>query len=636
MTIKNRLAICLAALAIVSVGQLGASGILQYLMHQISAAEREMAEVEGYQMMGDMKHDSIQGDMFRMVDAAQRNDIPKRTAALESMNEDIESLNTSYGHVFAKSYDGELQEKVNATMAPERDYIEKAKASAERIIGHPEDYHNELTAFTVAFKNFEGVQEVLHEAMDKERAQLKANSDKLVQIDVALMLVTIVIGGAVLAWAALFVWRSVIAPLGELTVTLRRMASGDYASAIELAPSEDEIGQMVAAATVFRQTALDKQQADRAQHEVVTALSAGLGKLAAKDLEYRITTPFPQAYEELRENFNNALVAMSKAIGAVRVGSAGVMNTIAEIRAASDDLSIRNEQQAASLEETAAAMRLVTSGVKETATRSSEVQHTITSAHAEAAEGGTVVARATDAMAAIERSSQEIAQIINVIDGIAFQTNLLALNAGVEAARAGDAGRGFAVVASEVRALAQRSADAAKDIKDLILTSTQQVGAGVTLVGETGQLLSKIVARVGEINTLITEIATSAEHQSGSIEQVNSAVGEMDRVTQQNAAMVEQTTAATRALSQEAVSLSDLVRTFRTRDVEARAGITEPAEGLRRQSLSQGIADRIRALSSDTAVAKLPQSKPAAQAPQVMSSRAPLVVNGSDNDWSEF
>jgi methyl-accepting chemotaxis protein len=192
------------------------------------------------------------------------------------------------------------------------------------------------------------------------------------------------------------------------------------------------------------------------------------------------------------------------------------------------------------------------------------VQRAIAEAHREATEGGVVVSRATQAMAAIENSAQEISQIINVIDGIAFQTNLLALNAGVEAARAGDAGKGFAVVANEVRALAQRSAEAAKDIKVLITASGGQVANGVELVGETGKLLDKIVSSVGDVTTLVSSIADSASRQAVSLQEVNASVSEMDRMTQQNAAMVEQSTAAARSLAGEAEDLTRMVSRFST------------------------------------------------------------------------
>lgn len=220
--------------------------------------------------------------------------------------------------------------------------------------------------------------------------------------------------------------------------------------------------------------------------------------------------------------------------------------------------------------------------VKETATSAAQVTTAITDAHREASEGGRVVEQAVDAMGAIERSAQEITQIINVIDGIAFQTNLLALNAGVEAARAGDAGKGFAVVANEVRALAQRSAEAAKDIKALIMTSGQQVEQGVNLVGETGSMLNRIVVRVGEISALISSISESTEIQAAGLQQVNSAVGDMDKVTQQNAAMVEESTAAARSLASEADELANLVARFvldgesAAEGLETRAAIVEP------------------------------------------------------------
>jgi methyl-accepting chemotaxis protein len=213
-------------------------------------------------------------------------------------------------------------------------------------------------------------------------------------------------------------------------------------------------------------------------------------------------------------------------------------------------------------------MNQVTTIVRDTATGAGKVQAAIAEAHREATEGGETVRRAIGAMTEIEQGAREITQIINVIDGIAFQTNLLALNAGVEAARAGDAGKGFAVVANEVRALAQRSADAARDIKALITGSTEQVEGGVRLVNETGELLGKIVGSIGEINASVTAIAQATEAQSVNLQQVNAAIGEMDRMTQQNAAMVEQSTAAARSLAEEAQDLAKQVGQFRTGQAE--------------------------------------------------------------------
>jgi methyl-accepting chemotaxis protein len=276
--------------------------------------------------------------------------------------------------------------------------------------------------------------------------------------------------------------------------------------------------------------------------------------------------------------------ALAEALRIVRIGTASVQGSISEIGAASHDLALRNEAQAARIAETARAMDAVTGIVQETATGAHAVSQTITLADREAGEGGEVVRRAIEAMAAIENSAQEIGQIISVIDGIAFQTNLLALNAGVEAARAGEAGKGFAVVATEVRALAQRSADAAQSIKALITTSGEQVGTGVNLVRESGTRLEAILRRIGEISALTGSIAGSATRQAANLTQINAAMGEMDRMTQQNAAMVEESAAATRSLASEAVRLNALVATFRTRNVAHRPAAVVAPESMRRKS----------------------------------------------------
>ncbi|PEQ12850.1 chemotaxis protein [Novosphingobium sp. PC22D] len=404
--------------------------------------------------------------------------------------------------------------------------------------------------------------------------------------------------------------QRICTPYVNTVVRMEALAAGDTRSDIPYSEYQDCIGRMAKAMVTFRDSAVEVQESRASQEKLVTSLGHALRQLAENKLNCAITQPFPGKYDELRVNFNAALDALSSTIGAVRDAAAGVSTGASEIRAASDDLAMRNEQQAASLEETSAAMNQVTDSIKETAKGASEVQRTIADAHREAAEGGEVVGRATEAMAAIEKSSQEITQIINVIDGIAFQTNLLALNAGVEAARAGDAGKGFAVVANEVRALAQRSAEAAKDIKELITASSEQVSGGVELVSATGNLLQKIVERVGEISGLVTQISESASSQSVSLEQVNSAVGEMDRMTQQNAAMVEQSTAAARSLAGEAQELTTLVSRFQT----------------------SGGGDNVRDLPSPVRAAPVM----AVAAPRVTGNLALKSTDTSGEDWSEF
>ncbi|MBB6503598.1 methyl-accepting chemotaxis protein [Sphingomonas endophytica] len=271
----------------------------------------------------------------------------------------------------------------------------------------------------------------------------------------------------------------------------------------------------------------------------------------------------PAEYQALADSFEAMRTQMSTTLGVVTRSSQQIRTGSGDIRQASDDLSQRTEQQAASLEETAAAMDEITATVRQTADGATQANRIVGEARGEAEESGQIVRRAVEAMGGIERSSAEISEIITVIDGISFQTNLLALNAGVEAARAGEAGKGFAVVASEVRALAQRSADAAKDVKTRILASSEQVGVGVDLVNEAGQALQRIIGRIGEISDLVSRIATSASQQSIGLGQVNTAVSEMDNVTQRNAAMVEQATAAARNLAAEAEVLSREVARFR-------------------------------------------------------------------------
>ena len=382
-----------------------------------------------------------------------------------------------------------------------------------------------------------------------------------------------------------YLLKNALDPLAVTANVMGAMASGDLEAGRRSDHRDDEIGMMTRTIEVFRASAIAQREAEVKQLAVVTKLTGALDELAEGNLAHRIATPLAPEYETLRESFNQSIGRLAELMRKVSASAMSVSTGAAEIRAASDDLAQRNEQQAASLEETAAAMSQVTSIVKETASGASDVQRTIAEAHREASDGGAVVHRAIAAMAAIEQSAQEITQIINVIDSISFQTNLLALNAGVEAARAGDAGKGFAVVANEVRALAQRSADAAKDIKVLITNSTEQVSGGVSLVGETGKLLETIVTRVGDINERIGEIATSTESQAINLQQVNVSVGDMDRMTQQNAAMVEQSTAAARSLADEANELSGMVGQFRTGG-EGSAPIAFPSSASRRKAAS--------------------------------------------------
>ncbi|WP_045835987.1 globin-coupled sensor protein [Hyphomicrobium sp. 99] len=314
-----------------------------------------------------------------------------------------------------------------------------------------------------------------------------------------------------------------------------------------------------------RRAAERKAQEEAANSErtaVLTAMSTAIAKLANKDLTSRIALDLPDAYRGVQREFDSAVEQFEIALQQVAASANAMVSGTKEISTAADDLSRRTEQQAASLEETAAALEQITTIVKKTAGESSHARDVAATAKGAAEASRTVVRQAVDAMADIENSSKEIAKIIGVIDEIAFQTNLLALNAGVEAARAGDAGRGFAVVASEVRALAQRSADAAKQIKTLISRSSEQVDNGVRFVSDSGKTLEEIISHVVSINEMILSIAQAAEQQATGLAEVNVAINDLDLTTQQNAAMVEETTAACHSLGQETGQLSRLVSEF--------------------------------------------------------------------------
>ena len=302
----------------------------------------------------------------------------------------------------------------------------------------------------------------------------------------------------------------------------------------------------------------------RAQQEhAVEALGQALSAVARGDLTFRISGAFPAEYSQVQSDFNTALDQLEEVMGSIIEAGQAMHSGAGEISNGADDMSRRTESQAARLEETAAALDQITATVGRTAEVSKTARGFVDRTSERATASGAVVSDAITAMQRIEASAGQIGQIVGVIDEIAFQTNLLALNAGVEAARAGDAGRGFAVVAQEVRALAQRSADAAKEIKALISASSREVGAGVDLVGKTGEALGQIVTDVASITELVTEIAASAQEQSAGLVEVNTAINAMDQMTQQNAAMVEESTAASHALAQQSAELARLTGQFR-------------------------------------------------------------------------
>jgi methyl-accepting chemotaxis protein len=421
-------------------------------------------------------------------------------------------------------------------------------------------------------------------------AYLDDLDDKMKPVIMTLVAVILGIGifSGTVAW---FFGQSITRPLAQLGMRMKQLAGGELDQDIPGIGRRDEIGSMAATVQVFKDNAIALKateaeaaeqraaaDAERARNEaaqreaarqvqdVVDGLGAGLERLAQGDLTYRVQADWAGEYQKIRDDFNAAIGQLQETVRNIALSSSEISNAASEISTSTTDLSQRTEEQAASLEETSASMEEMAATVKKNAENAQHANQLTQGTQEVANRGGAVVAEAVTAMAAIEESSRKISDIISVIDEIARQTNLLALNAAVEAARAGEAGRGFAVVASEVRSLAQRSSQAAKDIKDLITNSSGQVQQGVDLVNRAGASLNEIMDSIKNVAVIVAEIANASSEQASGIDQINKALNQMDEATQQNSALVEENAATAKTLEDQQHAMAERVGFFRFGD----------------------------------------------------------------------
>ncbi len=494
------------------------------------------------------------------------------------LNQEIATLNTMLNTLQASAKGMNFASDIVDAITPALTSMDKGAQSLVDVI-------DQRTAdYVAARQQLDGVWGQLTSFAEEQKQTAGTERDQANSISVgttALGILVSIVGGIALV-------LTLQRPIAQITAAMRRIAEGALDTSISGEKRHDEIGDMARALGIFKENAISKirieEQSDEerqaAEHErqrndaekremdrqiefAVNQLAAGLERMSQGDISTTIDTPFIGRLEQLRQDFNGSMMRLQATMSQIRDNVQMIQGNGNQMAQSAEDLSKRTEQQAASLEETAAAVDQITVTVRSSAERAKDADQIVRQAKRSADDSAVVVNNAIDAMGRIEEASRQIEQIIGVIDEIAFQTNLLALNAGIEAARAGEAGKGFAVVAMEVRELAQRSAAAAQEIKGLINKSTNEVNSGSQFVQETGTVLAKISAQIVTISQHVEMIARASHDQSSALQEVNSTVNQMDQMTQQNAAMVEETTAASRELANEADALLHLVRQFK-------------------------------------------------------------------------
>jgi methyl-accepting chemotaxis protein len=542
---------------------------------------------------------------------------------------------------------GDLPPAVRAALGPVKTtlatYAAAFETASTNLLLGDEIYRNDVRRLTTgSLESIETAEASLQKSYDETKTETDGTIASSITTQEFVAGLAFLLGGLI----AFVIANGISTPLSRLTASMKELGAGNFDVVLPGLGRKDEIGEIAGAVEDFKVKAVEKAalEADETlrrqkieadaqakaaeqraalaeeQAQVVESLGEGLKSLSAGDLTFRLGD-FPETYRQIRDDFNTAMSGLQETIQAIVIATREVASTAAEISTSTTDLSQRTEEQAAGLEETSASMEQISATVKKNAENAQQANTFATGTREVADRGGAVVAQTVGAMARIEESSRKISDIISVIDEIARQTNLLALNAAVEAARAGEAGRGFAVVASEVRSLAQRSSQAAKDIKDLITSSSGQVQEGVELVNKAGGALTEIVESIKKVALIVAEIASASAEQSTGIDQVNTALTQMDEVTQQNSALVEENASAAKSLEAQALGMDERVSFFQVGD-----------------SAPAGAPSRVVALASKRPAAAAAKRVPTgAKGGPVGRMQAGLAVAVNKSpDWKEF
>ncbi|MFY0310381.1 methyl-accepting chemotaxis protein [Leisingera sp. D0M16] len=572
------------AVSVVSVVVLSAAAVYSLWQSELEL-ERQInaTNVIRHELMADKMHEAIEASAVYAMLVGPGGKEAKKADLRAKIASDSQTLRNAVAALQKAEMSDEIRQRVAELVPASEAFVQAAQKVSELAL-------TDAAAAQAALPQLQAEYAAMDRLLEPLGKQIKAFAEQTAENARAhdtqllyLMLGFAAAALAVIAHNARKVTLNIVRPIGRLRAALREVAEGDLGLKVADRMRADDFGEIaqdIDAVSARVIAALEEQNALREESElVIERLRSGLQRLSNGDLSDRIAEQFNGDYDALRVHYNETVDKLNQLMSEVVRAGVRIQRQSDEIQTASEDLSSRTESQAATLEQTAAALEQMTASVSSSARNAQEVQEVVDSARKDVEHSGKVVEGAVTAMNAIESSSQQISQIIGVIDDISFQTNLLALNAGVEAARAGEVGRGFAVVASEVRALAQRSSQAASEIKTLISTSSAHVEDGVRKVDGAGKALTTVVSQVTNIAELVSGISSESAEQAQGLNEINIGVSQLDSVTQQNASMVEQSGAAIRSMNAETVGLNQLVGQFILREGQGAAPVQLPAAG---------------------------------------------------------